>query len=207
MRSVVEQFHELYYDSNVWRNTSWLGVETHKCPLDLWVYQEIICESRPDIIVESGTAYGGSALFLASVCDLLGHGEVVTIDIEDRAGRPAHKRIEYLHGSSVSEEIVCRVGQLVEGKRRVLVILDSDHSKEHVLRELEIYGEMVSPHSYLIVEDTNVNGHPVEQLHGPGPLEAVEEFLRNNQGFIMDREREKFFLTFNPRGFLQKIKQ
>ena len=146
-------------------------------PLDLWVYQEILHELRPRFIVECGTAAGGSALFLASVCELLGVGEVVTVDIEERPGRPAHDRITYLRGSSVAEDVVGRVKGLVRDAAPVLVILDSDHSREHVLRELRLYGEIVTPGSYLIVEDTNVNGHPVSELHGPGPMEAVEQFL------------------------------
>lgn len=204
MRSIADQFHELYYESWVWRNTYWLGVETLKCPLDLWVYQEILFELRPRSIVECGTAAGGSALFLACMCDLLGGGEVVTVDVAERPDRPAHDRITYLHGSSVAEDVVGRVKEAVRGDGPVLVILDSDHGREHVLRELRVYGEIVTPGSYLIVEDTNVNGHPVSELHGPGPMEAVEQFLSETDQFAPDREREKFFLTFNPKGFLKK---
>lgn len=207
MRSIAEQFHEQYYESGVWRDTFWLGVKTFKCPLDLWIYQEILFELRPRYIVETGTAAGGSALFLASLCDLLGGGEVITIDIEEQAERPAHPRIKYLRGSSVDESLVGQIKATVKDAGPVMVILDSDHSKEHVLDELRIYGEMVTEESYLIVEDTNVNGHPVFQLHGPGPMEAVEQFLRETDGFAADREREKFFVTFNPKGFLRKLKR
>lgn len=206
MRSIAEQFHEQYYDSGVWRNTFWLGVETLKCPLDLWIYQEILFETRPRFIVECGTAAGGSALFLASVCDLLGGGEVITIDIEERADRPSHQRITYLRGSSVSVEIVQEVKGIIRDAQPVIVILDSDHGEEHVLNELRLYSEVVTEGSYLIVEDTNVNGHPVFQLHGPGPMEAVEKFLRETDRFVADREREKFFITFNPKGYLKKLK-
>lgn len=207
MLSISEQFHELYYESRVWRNTFWLGVETFKCPLDLWVYQELLYEVRPRYIIETGTAAGGSALFLASVCDLLGSGEVITIDIEERPARPTHPRIEYLHGSSVAEEVVGAVKGRVGAAGPVLAILDSDHSQQHVSRELRVYGQLVTTGSYLIVEDTNVNGHPVLQHHGPGPMEAVELFLRETRQFTPDRDREKFFLTFNPRGYLRKLKE
>ncbi len=207
MRSITEQFHEQYYESGVWRDTFWLGVKTFKCPLDLWIYQEILFELRPRYVIETGTAAGGSALFLASVCDLLGGGEVITIDIEEQANRPAHPRIKYLRGSSVDEKLVCQIKDIVKDAGPVMVVLDSDHSKEHVLDELRIYGEMVTEESYLIVEDTNVNGHPVFQLHGPGPWEAVEQFLRETDCFVADGEREKFFVTFNPKGYLRKLKR
>ncbi|HEY0101241.1 MAG TPA: CmcI family methyltransferase [Pyrinomonadaceae bacterium] len=206
MHSISEQFHELYYESRVWRNTFWLGVETLKCPLDLWIYQELLQEVRPRYIIETGTAAGGSALFLASVCDLLGTGEIITVDIEERPARPAHARIEYLKGSSVAVDTVRAIKERVGVAAPVLAILDSDHSQQHVSQELQIYGAMVTEGSYLIVEDTNVNGHPVLQHHGAGPMEAVESFLRETPQFTPDREREKFFLTFNPKGYLRKIK-
>ena len=206
MRSIAEQFHEQYYESDVWHNTFWLGVETLKCPLDLWIYQEILFELRPRFIIECGTAAGGSALFLACIFDLLGSGEVITIDIEERADRPTHPRIKYLCGSSVNAETVQEVKGIIKNAQPVLVILDSDHEEEHVLNELRMYSEIVSEGSYLIVEDTNVNGHPVFQLHGPGPREAVEKFLQETDRFVADREREKFFITFNPKGYLKKVK-
>jgi len=179
---------------------------TRKCPLDLWIYQEIIFEVKPDVMIECGTANGGSALFLASMCDLVNNGKVITIDIEDKEGRPTHKRIKYLLGSSTSIEVVEQVRKLISDKDKVMVILDSDHSKGHVLSELKIYSKFVTKGSYIIVEDTNINGHPVFSDFGPGPMEAVEEFLKENKDFSVDRSREKFYLTFNPKGFLQKRK-
>jgi cephalosporin hydroxylase len=201
---VTEAFHRLYYDTAVWKDTYWLGVRAQKCPLDLWVYQEILHETRPDLILETGTAHGGSALYLASVCDLLGRGEVVTVDIHPVEGRPEHNRITYLAGSSTADEVVAELKRLVAGSERVLVILDSDHSRDHVLDELRIYSRFVTPGSYLIVEDTNVNGHPVMPEHGPGPMEALEQFLTETDEYEVDAAREKFFMTFNPRGFLRK---
>jgi cephalosporin hydroxylase len=201
---VTEAFHRLYYDTAVWKDTYWLGVPTQKCPLDLWIYQEILYEQRPDLIIETGTAHGGSALYMACLCDQLGRGEIVTVDIYPIDGRPTHERISYLTGSSTAPEVVAEVERLAEGRERVLVILDSDHARDHVLEELRIYGSLVSPDSYFVVEDTNVNGHPVFAEHGPGPMEAVDEFLAENDEFEIDLAREKFFLTFNPRGFLRK---
>lgn len=201
---VTDAFHRLYYDSAVRKDTYWLGTRAQKCPLDLWIYQEILHETRPDLILETGTAHGGSALYLASVCDLLSRGEIVTVDISPIEGRPEHPRITYLTGSSTAGEVVEEIERHVAGHERVLVILDSDHSRDHVLDELRTYSRWVSTGSYLIVEDTNVNGHPALPEHGPGPTEAVEEFLAETDEFELDAAREKFFLTFNPRGFLRK---
>lgn len=209
-KKIVDQFHKLYYGAQAfggtWNSTYWLGVSTQKCPLDCWIYQEIIFELKPDVIIESGTANGGSALFLASLCDLVNNGRVITIDIEDIKDRPQHKRIKYLLGSSTSEEIIEEVRRLIGDKDKVMVILDSDHHKEHVLNELRIYNKFVAREHYLIVEDTNINGHPVALEFGPGPMEAVEEFLRENKNFIVDKSKERLYLTFNPGGYLRKIK-
>lgn len=201
---VTDAFHRLYYDTIVWKDTYWLGVPTQKCPLDLWIYQELLHEQRPDLIIETGTAHGGSALYMACVCDQLGRGEIVTVDIYPIEGRPRHGRITYVTGPSTAPEVVAEVERLAEGRDRVLVILDSDHARDHVLEELRIYNRFVSPDSYLVVEDTNVNGHPVFPEHGPGPMEAVDQFLTETGEFEVDVAREKFFLTFNPRGFLRK---
>ncbi len=205
-KSITDQFHTLFYDSRIWRTIFWLGIPTAKCPLDLWIYQEIFFEVKPDIIIECGTSFGGSALYFASICDLIDNGKVITIDIEDKEGRPKHKRITYLLGSSTSEDIVEKVTALIRNEEKVLVILDSDHTKQHVLSELGIYSKFVSKGSYLIVEDSNINGHPVSPEFGPGPMEAINEFLKENKDFISDRSKEKFYLTFNPKGYLLKTR-
>lgn len=208
-QNIVEQFHKLYYDSSsfgkTWAQTFWFGVNTQKCPLDLWIYQEILYELKPDLIIETGTANGGSALFLATICDIIGIGTVVTIDIERRENLTQHSRIKYLTGSSTSNEIVTKVQELAKNKKKVMCILDSDHTKKHVLDELKIYSPMVSKGQYLIVEDTHVNGHPVEPEFGEGPMEAVKEFLKSHLEFKIDAEKEKFYLTFNPQGYIKKI--
>ncbi len=209
-KGIVDQFHELYYDAvtfgKTWGSTYWLGATVYKCPLDLWIYQEIIFETRPDVIIESGTSRGGSALYLASICDHLNNGKVVTIDIEEWEGRPTHNRIEYLLGSSTSDAVVGKVRSLIGRDHRVMVILDSDHRKDHVVKEMKMYGPLVTKGCYLIVEDTNLNGHPVVPSFGPGPAEAVEEFLKENGEFVVDRSREKLYLTFNPGGYLRRTK-
>jgi cephalosporin hydroxylase len=201
---VSESFHQLYYESRVWKDTHWLGVPVQKLPLDLWIYQEILYETRPDILVELGTAKGGSAFFFASVFDLLDHGKVVTVDIVAAGDLPEHPRITYLTGSSTAGEIVQRVRDLVGDGKRAMVVLDSDHARDHVLAELRLYADLVAPGCYMVVEDTNINGHPVYDDFGPGPMEALTAFLEEREDFDIDRRREKFFLTFHPNGFLRK---
>jgi cephalosporin hydroxylase len=206
-KTVVDSFHKLYFfnPEKTLYNVLWLGVPTFKCPLDLWIFQEILFEVKPDVIIEAGTLYGGSALFLASMCDLMNHGKVLTIDIEAREGRPKHERITYLHGSSTSKQIIDQVHSFIQNGDKVLVDLDSDHYKQHVLEELRIYSRFVTKGSYIIVEDTNINGHPIRPEFGAGPMEALEAFLYENKDFAVDTGREKFMLTCNPKGYLKRI--
>lgn len=208
-RQTIERFHRLYYDDaergGTWQATRWLGHPALKCPLDMWIYQEMVQEVRPDVIVETGTFLGGTALFLASICDLVGHGRVITIDTEPQAGVPSHEGITYLHGSSTSPEILDRVrGELGDGT--LMAILDSDHHADHVLEELRSYAPMVSVGSYMVAEDTNINGNPVLPGWGPGPREAVDRFLEENDSFAVDESKQKFFMTFNPGGYLKRVR-
>ncbi len=214
-REVPEAFQLIYYEAGArggtWQNTYWMGTPVLKVPLDLWVYQEILYETKPDLIIETGTADGGSALYLASICDLLGSGRVITIDVDERgpsgAERPKHPRASYMLGSSTDPTILKEVRNVAEEASRVMVILDSDHSKAHVLEELRAYAPLVSVGCYLVVEDTNINGHPVFPNFGPGPMEAVESFLAEKNGhFEVDRAKEKFLLTQNPSGYLKKVR-
>lgn len=202
---IIRGFHELYYYwwEKTWQNTTWLGVMAWKCPLDLWIYQEILVETKPDIVIECGTLLGGSALFLASVCDMVGKGRVITIDMASKPNRPTHTRITYMQGSSVEPETIERVKSLLKGGETVMVILDSDHACDHVLQEMRLYGNIVTPGHYLIVEDTNI-GHPIFPSYIPGPREAVQRFLAERTDFVPDITKEKFLMTFNPGGYLRK---
>lgn len=206
--AVIRDFHQLFYRSvdQTWNHTFWLGVPALKCPLDLWVFQEILYENRPDWIIESGTFKGGSALYMATILDAVGKGRILSIDIEDFPGKPEHERITYLLGSSTSEQIVETIRGRIKPDEEVMVVLDSDHHAEHVLNELRLYGPMVTEGQYLVVEDSNVNGHPVMPSFGPGPMEALETFLGEDRSFEVDESREKFLLTFNPRGYLRKVR-
>jgi cephalosporin hydroxylase len=205
--NAVDEFTRVYYDGHLLgdtrADTHWLGVRTDKCPLDLWVYQELISRLRPDVIVETGTLDGGSALYFASICDLVGNGRVITIDIQEPPRPLEHERITFLNGSSTSPEIVARVREVAAGGT-VMVVLDSDHRREHVLEEMRAYADLVSVGSYLIVEDTILNGHPINPEFGPGPMEAVEAFLAEDRRFEVDRGCEKLYLTFNRGGYLRR---
>jgi len=204
-RAAVSRAHDILYLSDAWTETTWLGAQALKNPLDLWVYQEIMVETRPELIVETGTYRGGSAAFLASVCDLLDEGEVVSIDIADvRDDYPRHPRITYLGGrSSTDPDVVAEVLERSAGKR-TLVILDSDHSQRHVEAELAVYAPLVPVGGYVIVEDSNIGQIRKDLL--PGPLEAIGTFLATGDDFEIDRSREKFLITFNPSGYLRRAR-
>ena len=209
-RHNINKFCKIYYekrekDSRIWQKTTWLGTLALKLPTDLWIYQEILYDIRPDLIIETGTMYGGSALFLATICDTIKKGSIVSIDINRKDSFPNHERIKYITGSSTDEKIVNQVKNMIKTNDKVIVILDSDHTKNHVLNEMEMYSRLVSKDSYLIVEDTAINGHPVEPNFGDGPMEAVNEFLKTHDEFKIDNDKEKFLLTMNPNGYLKKI--
>lgn len=212
-KSIIDKFHILYAEKHeqTYDNTYWLGVRAMKCPLDLWIYQEILFKTKPDIIIETGTNEGGSSLFLANICDLMNHGEIVTIDIASIKGKPEHKRIHYLQGDATSKEIISKITELInkinaKPDKKIMVILDDEHSERHVLEEMEIYGKLVTVGNYMIVEDTSMGGHPVWPESGSGPLEAVQRYMQTHSDFEIDLSCEKFLLTFNPDGFLRKIR-
>lgn len=205
---IINNFFKLYFRNSrrTFKYINWCGVPLSKCPLDLWIYQEIIHSQKPDVIIECGTFMGGSALYLANICDLVDNGKIISIDKKDNIKKPQHKRVQYFIGSSTSKEILEQVKSLINVNSKVMVILDSDHHKEHVLNEISTYSKLVTKGNYLIVEDTCVNGNPILPYFGPGPMEAVEEFLKENKDFIIDKTKEKFLLTYFPNGFLKKIK-
>ena len=204
-RAAIDRAHDVLYLSDSWTQARWLGAQALKNPLDLWVYQEIVFETKPELVVETGTYRGGSALYLASLCDLLGVGEVISIDVEPiRDDYPVHPRVTYLGGrSSTDPDVVEEVRERAAG-RPILVILDSDHSQAHVEAELAVYAPLVPVGSYLIVEDSNIGRIRKDLM--PGPLEAIEIFLATNDGFEIDRSREKFLITFNPSGYLKRVR-
>jgi cephalosporin hydroxylase len=185
----------------------WLGHDIIKTPWDCWSYQEIIWETRPDFVIELGVMFGGATHFYASLLDLVGHGEVLGIDITlEKAKPPENKRITYLEGGSTSPEMLEKVRAKVQGKR-VLVIADSDHEKNHVLAEIRAYAPFVHVGGYFVVEDSlnDVMGyHPVPN---EGPKAAAEAFLKESDDFVLDRRwGERYIMSLNPNGFLLRVK-
>jgi cephalosporin hydroxylase len=209
---IVRRYHVLAYANPGTWNLRWLGIPTEQNPNDVWIIQEIIYEVKPDFIVETGTSRGGSAAIWAMIQrEVNPAGRVITVDIKDSVD-PAvfpgslRERVDFTIGNSVAPEMVSRIRERVRGKR-VIVLLDSDHHRPHVLKELEAYSPLVSGGSYLIVQDTNINGNPVTQVSYPeyGPMEAVQEFLARNPQFQSDASREKLLFTMHPKGFLKRV--
>ena len=196
---VKENFFNWYFHSGMIDNLQYMGIKILKCPFDMWNYQDIIYTLNPDVVIETGTFMGASALFLADVMERIKHGKVITIDIIKRSF-PQHPRITYLTGSSVDEDIITKVKGLIQPTDKVMVIMDSDHRFEHVTKELEIYGPMTSMGQYCIVEDTFIfNGNT-----GEFPRLAVNKFLEKNSDFVIDTSMHRFGITLNPCGYLYK---
>ena len=183
----------------------WLGYSIAKSPFDLMAFHNLLYDVKPDLLIETGTWRGGSALFYATIMDATNHGNVMTIDNWEWRLRPQHPRIMYVALSSVDEMAVKIAHSYACQCPRVMVTLDSAHDKEHVLKELDLYAPMVTQGSYLVVEDTNINGHPVREDFGPGPWEALHEWLPNHPEFVIDHNVEQLY-TNNPDGWLQRVK-
>jgi cephalosporin hydroxylase len=202
-------------------NFTWMGRPIIQFPQDMLAMQEIIWTLKPDLIIETGIAHGGSLIFHASMLELVGEdADVLGIDIDIREHNrieiekhPMFKRITLMEGSSVDDETAKKVFDFAKNKQRVLVILDSNHTHEHVLKELEIYSQLVTKDSYLIVFDTLVEDMP-DSLSGDrpwgkgnNPKTAVWEFLKNNDRFEIDKKLEsKLLITVAPDGYLKCIK-
>lgn len=189
-------------------NVRWLGRPVRQNLADLWTTQEIIIDRGVDLVIECGTYHGGSALFMASLFDLLGRGRVVTIDIKDDGVLP-HARIDYLYGSSTSPEIV----RAVKGKceeyqpTELLVLLDSSHAAAHVLDELRTFADLVPVGGYLIVQDGLIDELPMFWEQRPGPLVAIRTFLAEDSRFEVDEERSaKYFYHHSPSGCLRRVR-
>lgn len=191
----------------VFDQSTWMGVPMLKNPLDSWIYQEILYAVKPEVLVEIGSHSGGSTLFFAQLMDLIGVGQVISLDIDRSRYRVSHPRIVELTGDCSAPEIVGKVAALCQG-RRTLVIHDGDHRREAVLRDLELYAPLVSPGSYLIVEDGILDLFPPSDAFGwlvEGPLPATEDFLARHPEFEVDASRERYLMTYNPRGFLRRL--
>lgn len=184
----------------------WMGRIIWKNPLDCWIYQEIVYDTEPEVVVEIGVAHGGSTLYLAHLLDLLGspHASVVGVDMDlSQAADLQHPRIQLIQGNCLDPHTFEQVAHICRG-RKTMVIADCDHSKSHVLEELRTYFSLVSLGCYYIVEDgiCDVMGWPPV----PGPMAACNEFLEENPQFVNDAElREKYVITYNFNGYLKRI--
>ena len=198
----------LYHQKKiVFDQVTWMGMPIWKNPLDAWIYQEIVYEVKPDVIVEIGSNYGGGTKYFADLLDLIGKGIVISIDMDRSNYNLKHKRVRELTGNSSDQKIVSEVSCLCKGKD-VLVIQDGGHSLKQALEDLENYAKLVSLDSYFIMEDGIVDlFHHGDGLgfQEKGPLAAVENFLRRNPHFAVDSKKERYILTYNPKGFLKRI--
>jgi cephalosporin hydroxylase len=198
---------------------SWMGRPIIQCPQDMIAMQEIIWSVRPDVIIETGIAHGGSILYYASLFELVGHGEVIGIDIDIRQhnreaieAHPMSHRVSMIQGSSIDPALVEQVRQRVAGKK-VLVVLDSNHTHEHVLEELRLYAPMVSVGSYCVVMDTVVEDMPEDAFpdrpwgKGDNPKTAVWAYLKENNDFEVDASvQNKLLITVASDGYLRRVR-
>ncbi|MGH2563542.1 MAG: cephalosporin hydroxylase family protein [Ginsengibacter sp.] len=201
-------------------NFTWMGRPIIQYPQDMIAMQELIWEIKPDLIIETGIAHGGSLIYYASLLELIGKGEVLGIDIDIRKHNrekieehPMFKRIHMLEGSSVTDEMVENVKPFAKDKNTILVCLDSNHTHEHVLAELNFYAPFVTFGSYIVVFDTIVEDLPERYLPdrfwsiGNNPKTAVHEFLKHNNDFEIDKSIDnKLLISVNPDGYLKRIK-
>ncbi|MDA4110872.1 rhamnosyl O-methyltransferase [Mycolicibacterium holsaticum] len=204
-----EEYCEWYFNNLVWQDTTWMGIETYKSPCDMWNYQEILVQLKPSLIIEFGTAFGGSAVYWASVMRQTGEPfKVLSVDISHDLLRAQARRdpdVEFLESSSASPKVAERIRELRnEYPGKVWAILDSDHSMDHVLAEMKLLRPLLSADDYLVVEDSLLNGHPVAPEWGPGPYEAIEAYENEfPDDYTHDTAREnKFGWSFAPYGFL-----
>lgn len=205
------EYHKWYYNTEVWKRQYWRGVEVQKFIFDVWNYQEIIFDLKPDLILEIGTYKGGSALMFH---DLLRNvnkkGIVVTVDISHELSKPnidGIKGLKLLEGDSISLEMAKAMELYIKDSGRVFAILDGNHQKEQVFKEMVIMNELLKEGDYLVVEDGNINGNPVLPGWGAGPKEAIDDFFRiYPDSFKHDYDRErKFRITCAPEGYLIKL--
>ncbi|MCX6316582.1 MAG: cephalosporin hydroxylase family protein [Bacteroidetes bacterium] len=221
LQQAAASFNVASHSSHYSYNFSWMGRPIIQYPQDMIAMQEIIWELKPDLIIETGIAHGGSLIYYASIMELIGKGEVLGIDIDIRAHNraeiekhPMFRRIKMIEGSSVSADIVELVKKEAEGKETVLVCLDSNHTHEHVFQELNMYAPFVTPGSYIVVFDTIVEDLPEGYFTqkrawgvGDNPKTAVHEFLKSNPQFTIDHSIDnKLLIGVAPHGYLKRAK-
>ncbi len=208
---IPTEYHKWYYDNEVWAKTSFLGIHCLKSVSDMWNYQEIICAIQPSLIIEFGTFNGGSALYYSTILKLIkAHSKVFSVDIKHSAVPEivlTNPHIELLECSSTDTKVADRITELRnEFPGSVFAIIDSNHEASHVLAEMKLLRPLLVAGDYLIVEDSNINGHPVLENWGDGPMEAIQQYFID---FPNDYERDilrekKFGFTFAPMGYLYR---
>lgn len=221
LKAAAKSFNDASNSSQYSYNFSWMGRPIIQYPQDMIAMQEIIWDVKPDLIIETGIAHGGSLIYYASLLELIGKGEVLGIDIDIRAHNraeiekhPMIKRIKMIEGSSISEETLEQVKKYAAGKEKIIVCLDSNHTYEHVLHELEMYAPFVSVDSYIVVFDTIVEDLPENYFKekrpwgiGNNPKTSVYEFLKSNDNFIIDKSIDnKLLISVAPEGYLKRVK-
>ena len=199
------EFTDAYWHTLKWRQTHWMGQRLSKLPGDMVIIQEILTKVRPDWIVHTGTANGGLDWFLATICDLLDHGQVISIDRKLHEDLPRHDRITYIEGEAHLSKVNKQVTDLTGPDSHAVVILGTKANSARTSAEFHIYEDLVPEGSYLIVEDTIVGGHPVWGNFGVGPYEAVKGITETRGDFVSDTSLEKYGLTFNTTGYLRRI--
>jgi cephalosporin hydroxylase len=196
----------------VWRtgnfvDVRWLGHPILQNPLDAWGLQEALVSDEVDLVVECGTNRGGSAFYMASIFDLLGRGHVITIDVASIV-EVTHPRVAYIIGSSVDQGTLDRVRTKIQELQpnKVMVLLDSDHAGAHVLRELEMYAQLVPVGGYVLVQDGCIDELRIMRRDRPGPLWAIRQFVKQDSRFVIDKERsDRFLLVHSPSGWLRRV--
>jgi len=197
-----------YHQKDYIQSVKWMGIPTLKVIFDLWIYQEIIFKKKPDVIIEIGSHYGGSTLYLAHILDIVNHGQVISVEIHPQNFRGQHKRVIEIEGDCSLPEVLSKIKDMIKGKT-VMVIHDGDHREFAAFRDLELYAPLVTKGHYFIMEDG------IYDLYNPergkinpdqkGPLQAIRRFMKAHPNcFEIDMNSERFLLTSNPQGYLIK---
>jgi len=192
--------------ARILNQSTYFGIRALKSPIDFWIYQEILFETRPDFVIEIGNCCGGGTLALAHLCDCLGKGEVVALDISHEAVPDTvrrHPRIHLIEGDA--RQSFPQVRALIPEAADVLIIEDSSHTFENTLGVLNTFSELIQPGGYFIVEDGIIR-HGLDGGVSPGPYEAIGAFIENHPDFEIDRSREPFLITWNPKGYLKRAR-
>jgi cephalosporin hydroxylase len=201
-KRVLDRFREMFFEAWAQEHRPWLGTSIIKYPTDMFLYQMILTKCRPDVLIETGSYLGGSALFYATIMDLMGHGQVLSIDVTQRT-RPIHPRLTFRIGRSTAYDTLEFVKEFV-GNKTCMVTLDSNHLRSHVKRELHFYSPYVSVGQYLVVEDTFPN-HKIN-IEERGPKAALDSWLPNHPEFIMEPLENAFAgISQNIGGYLKRI--